>query len=95
MISKSLIDGGTALACGALTALIRGDGGGREGSEPAADDCRLWWCGMRAGELNSLPGSMGEAVGDKIPSCAIGNARGFVIRKGDDGCGILTGDSCR
>ena len=38
MISKSLMDGGTARACGALTEFNRGDGGGREGSEPAADD---------------------------------------------------------
>jgi hypothetical protein len=78
------MDGGTALACGALTDVRRGDGGGRDGSEPAAEDCRLWWFGTNAGELNSLPGSIGDAVGETMPSW-MGNERGLVILNGDDG----------
>lgn len=36
---------------------------------------------------------MGECVGETTPS-GMGNARAFVMWRGDDGCGILTGDSC-
>jgi hypothetical protein len=39
IISKSLIDGGTARACGTLAEFNRGDGGG---TDPVADDCRRW-----------------------------------------------------
>jgi hypothetical protein len=84
-----------------MTALSRGEGGGLNPPSPveaetAAEDCLRWWlCWWweMLGEVNSLPGSIGEASGDIRPS-EKGNPRGLWIRSGDEGWPILEGDSC-
>ena len=34
-------------------------------------------------------------MGEMTLSCEIPSARGLLMRNGEEGCGILTGDSCR
>jgi len=58
-------------------------------SDRAADDCLRWWCkeggGIGAGELNSVPGSIGDASGEANPSFGNGNERGLWMRRGEEG----------
>src|SRR5271155_5537621 len=48
-------------------------------------------------EVKSLCVSIGEVIGDFIPSWAVARARGLLILSGDEGCGmgIRDGDSWR
>lgn len=49
---------------------------------------------MIDGELNSVCVSSGDVIGDLMPSCAVASARGLLIRKGEEGTGIIReGDS--
>ena len=93
MISKSLIDVGTAFACGWLNAASLGDTGGLPGSicEEAADDCRRCRYACTTGDECSVPESCGEVVGDGKLSSAM-ERRGFVLIKGDEGPGCRPGD---
>ena len=97
MISKSLIDGGTARGWGWVTGKSLGEFA-LGPSDPAVEDCRRWWwiaCEM-AGEEKSIVLSTGEVIGDCRPSIALGR-RGLLVLRGEDGgtgCIARAGDCC-